>query len=62
MANISLQLNADKTEVLLLGPAALNSTLTSRLDSLSSNLKHHVNKSRGLFRFITTISQACKHG
>ncbi len=55
MANISLQLNTDKTEVLLLGPAALNSTLTSRLDSLSSNLKHHVNKSRGLFRFITTI-------
>ncbi len=31
MANNILQLNADKTEVLLLGPAAVNSTLTSKV-------------------------------
>ncbi len=42
MANNFLQLNANKTEVLLLGPAALNSTVTSKLGSLSNNLQHYV--------------------
>lgn len=42
MVNNFLQLNPDKTEVLLLGPAALNTTLTSRLASVSDNLQPNV--------------------
>jgi len=34
--------NTDKTEVLLLGPAALNTTLTSRLGSVSDSLQPYV--------------------
>lgn len=48
MANNFLQLNTDKTEVLLLGPIALTPTLISRLGPLGDNLQPHV-KNLGLY-------------
>jgi len=41
MTNNSLQLNENKTEVLLLGPAANNNSMKTQLGPLSNNLHNH---------------------
>jgi len=41
MTNNSLQLNENKTEVLLLGPAANNNSTKTQLGPLSNNLHNH---------------------
>lgn len=48
MSNNSLQLNENKTEVLLLGPAATNNSVKTQLGFLSNNLHNHA-KNLGVY-------------